>query len=199
MGLRDRFNAFTGKTRLVVARLILHLAGDEVAPLLGVLNQAAFRALEAEGELATVGEGLVEIAQSLLHHEIYWQAAANEGDVCWSEADADDLFTELFTDSGERYLSGDTLAGEDPSPEDFQIPITQNLVVMITVAYEGEETALETNLADLGALRQGLKTLINLNYQERLRAIQVHFSPAALGESLAADQVLENFPELIPL
>ncbi len=197
MGIRDRFNNLTGKTRLVVARLMLHLAGDEVAPLLGVLNQAAFRALEAEGDLTTVGEGLIEIAQALLQREIYWQAVANEGDVCWSEAEADDLFTELFTDSGERYLSGDGLADDDE--DGLQIPITQNLVVMITVAYEGEEAALETNLGDLGALRQGLKALINLHYQERLRAIQVHFSPAALGESLSEDQALENFPELVPL
>lgn len=196
MGMRDRFNHLTGKTRLVVARLMLHLAGDEVAPLLGVLNQAAFRALEADGDLTTVGEGLIDIAQALLQRELYWQAAANEGDICWSEAEADDLFTELFTDSGERYLSGDSVGGDE---DDLQIPITQNLVVMITVAYEGEEAALETNLGDLAALREGLKALINLHYQERLRAIQVHFSPAALGEVLSEDQALENFPELVPL
>jgi uncharacterized membrane protein len=32
-----------------------------------------------------------------------------------------------------------------------------------------------------------------------LLAIQVHFSPAQLGDELTDDQLLANFPELIPL
>jgi len=32
-----------------------------------------------------------------------------------------------------------------------------------------------------------------------LRAIQVHFSPAQLGDELNSDQLLQYFPELIPL
>jgi len=71
--------------------------------------------------------------------------------------------------------------------------------VMLTVAYEGEVPALETDLADISALKVGLKALINLHYQQRLRAVQVHFSPAQLGDELTNDQVLVNFPELIPL
>ena len=83
--LRDRFNQFTGKTRFVVCRLFIHLAGQEVAPLLGVLNQAARQAVDAEGEMQVLGEGLVEICQSLLQYQTYWQSAGNEGDVFWSE------------------------------------------------------------------------------------------------------------------
>jgi Protein of unknown function (DUF1517) len=193
MGLFDKL---TGKTRLVVARIILHLSGDEVAPLLGILNQAGFDAIDAEGDIQTIGEGLVTICQHILQLETYWQAAFNEGDVVWSEDEADDFYTELFTDSGQRYLSGGAIEADD---DELTIPITQNLIVMMTVVFEGEEAALETNLADLAPLRQGLKALINLHYQERLRAIQVHFSPAALGEELSSDQVLLNFPELAPL
>jgi uncharacterized membrane protein len=70
---------------------------------------------------------------------------------------------------------------------------------MLTVAYEGEVPSLETDLADISALKVGLKALINLNYQQRLRAVQVHFSPAQLGDELTNEQVLVNFPELIPL
>lgn len=70
---------------------------------------------------------------------------------------------------------------------------------MITVAFEGENPDLETNLADLEALEYGLKALINLNYQGNLRAIQVHFAPAQLGDQLTNDQLLLNYPELVPL
>lgn len=197
---RDRFNQLRGQTRLVVCRLFIHLAGGEVAPLLGTLNRAAREAIEAEGDLPVVGEGLVSVCQALLQSETYWQAAANEGDVFWDEGEAGDLVTELFTDSAQRYLSELDPGAPDPQdPAWRSIPVTQNLVVMLTVAYEGEVPELETDLAEIQALQRALKALINLHYQERLRAIQIHFSPAQLGDELTADQVLLNFPELIPL
>ena len=55
MSLRDQFNKFTGKTQFVVARIFLHLGGEEVSPLLGILNQAARQAIEADGDLTIVG------------------------------------------------------------------------------------------------------------------------------------------------
>lgn len=202
MGLRDRFNQLSGKTRFVVSRIFLHLSGDEVAPLLGVLNQSGRAAIDAEGDLPVLGEGLVEICQSLLQNDLYWRAAGNEGDVFWNEGEAGDFVTQLFTDSAQRYRSTPEYERSKPDTgldTDLSIPITQNLVVMLTVAFEGEAPELETDLADLNALKTGLKALINLHYQDRLRAIQVHFSPARLGDELNAEQVLVNFPELIPL
>lgn len=70
---------------------------------------------------------------------------------------------------------------------------------MITVVFEGENQDVETDLAEREALNYGLKALINLNYQEKYRAIAIHFSPARLGETLTSDQTIINFPELIPL
>lgn len=197
--LRDRFNKFSGKTRYVVSRIFLHLAGQEVAPLLGVLNQAARDGIAAEGDLEALGEALVSVCQSLLQMNTYWQSAANEGDVFWNEAEAGDYVEELFTDSAQRYLSEPNLSQTLTEDEALSLPVTKNLVVMIVVACEGEVPDLETNLADLEALEYGLKALINLHYQEQLRAIQIHFSPAQLGDELTNDQLLTNFPELIPL
>ncbi|XGV98286.1 MAG: DUF1517 domain-containing protein [Leptolyngbya sp. BL-A-14] len=194
---RDRLNQFSGKTRFVVCRLFVHLAGEEVAALLGVLNASGRDAMDSEGDMNVLGEGLVEICQSLLQYDTYWQAAANEGDVFWEEGDAGDFVTELFTDSAQRYMSAPVEAvGHD---EPLTLPATRHLVVMLTIAYEGEVPELETDLASMSALKAGLKAMINLHYQGKLRAVQVHFSPAQLGDELTDDQVIANFPELIPL
>ena len=199
MSIGDRFNQFVGKTRFVVSRIFIHLEGQEVAPLLGVLNQAAREAVESEGDLEFMGESLVNICESLLQYSTYWQSAANEGDVFWDEGEAGDYVNELFTDSAQRYLSQPDLESPLGENEPLSLPVTSNLIVMIAVVFEGEVPEIETNLADMGALTDGLKALINLNYQGKYRAIQVHFSPARFGEELTSEQILLNFPELIPL
>jgi hypothetical protein len=199
MSLRDRFNQFTGKSRFIVCRIFVHLAGDEVAPLLGVLNQAGRDAIESGGDIQTLGEGLVEICQSVLQYQTFWRSAANEGDAIWDEGEAGDYVNELFTDSAQRYLSAPELESSETPTDELTLPVTQNLVVMVTIAAEGEVPELETDLSNLRALEAGLKAMINLHYQERLRAIQVHFSPSRLGDELSSDQLLEFYPELIPL
>ncbi|NJM67818.1 MAG: DUF1517 domain-containing protein [Acaryochloris sp. RU_4_1] len=193
----DRFNRMTGKTQFVVCRIFVHLAGKEVAPLFGVLNGAARQATQAEGDIQTFGAGLTEICQSLLQYDLYWQSAANEGDRFWDEGEAGDYIEQLFTDSAQRYRSGTEMVEADENV--LAIPVTQNLLVMLSVAYEGETPELEANLSDRDALKIALKALINLHYQDRLRAVQIHFSPAQLGDELTDDQLILHFPELAPL
>jgi hypothetical protein len=196
--LGDRFKKFAGRTRYVVCRLFLHLYGQEIAPLIGILNRTGREAIDSEGDLEVMGEGLVEICQNLLQMNLYWFSVANEGDIFWSEGEAGDYVNELFTDSAARYLS-ESVSSQLGENEPLTLPVTDNLVVMITIAFEGESAALETSLADREALEDGLKSIINLHYQGRLRAIQVHFSPAQLGDELTNEQLLLNFPELLPL
>ena len=201
-GWRDRFGKMMGRTRFVVCRLMIHLAGSEVAPLLGVLNRAKREAIETDGDLKFMREGLVEICESLLRYDTYWKSAANEGNVFWDEGEAGDEFNYLFTDSAERYLSGDPdMNSPIPNTNDpLYLPATRNLVVMITVGFEGEIPELETDLSEIRALKQGLKALINLAYKEEsLRAIQVQWTPAQFGDELTEDNLLEHFSELIPL
>jgi uncharacterized membrane protein len=197
---RDRINQFSGRTRYVVCRVFLHLAGDQVAPLLGVLNQAALTADEAEGDMQALGEELVTVCQTLLQSEIYWRSAANEGDAFWDEGEAGNFVNELFTDSAQRYLSQPDLGVANRQTTDpLVMPITRNIIVMLTVAYEGEVPELEADLSNMDDLKTGFKALVNLHYQNSLRAVQIHFSPAQLGDELTPDQILVNFPELIPL
>ncbi|NEP41675.1 MAG: DUF1517 domain-containing protein, partial [Okeania sp. SIO2H7] len=117
---QDSFKKFTGKTRFVVSRLFVHLAGSEVTPLLGVLNRAVREIVASEGNLEVAGERLVEVCQSLLQYDTYWQSASNEGDVIWDEGEAGDFFDELFTDSASRYLS----SGDNEDYEADDQPLT---------------------------------------------------------------------------
>ena len=192
------FNRMMGKTRYIVCRLFLHLNGEEVAPILGVLNSSARTAINADGDLDILGEELVQLCQTFLQYDEYWFAAANEGDVFWNQGEAGDYVNELFTDSAQRYganLDFNSTSSNQP----LSLPVTRNIVVMITVAAEGEITELETDLSNIQALKDAFKALINLHYKHKLDAIQVHFSPAQLGDELSSDQLLEYYPELIPL
>lgn len=192
------FNKMMGRTRYVVCRVMLHLSGSEVAPILGVLNRSAREAMDSDGDMEVMGEQLVSICQTLLQNDDSWMSAANEGDVFWKEGDAGDYVEELFTDSAQRYLSEPPSDYSD-SDESFSVPVTRNIVVMITVAYEGEVAELEEDLSNITALQEALKALISLNYKDTLRAIRIHFSPAQLGDELTNDQLLQHFTELIPL
>jgi Protein of unknown function (DUF1517) len=193
----DRFNRLTGKTRFVVSRIFVALTGNESTTLLGVLNRAAQIAIDTDGDLEIMGESLVEICESLLQRETSWESSHNEGEVFWSEEDASGYLNELFTDSSRRYFSemDETADGDQP----LSIPMTSNVVVMLTLAIEGEVPDLETDLSNIQALRQALSAICNLQAQRRLRAIQVNFSPDQMGVVLTSDHLMQQFPELIPL
>ena len=192
------FNKMMGRTRYVVCRIMLHLSGSEVAPILGVLNHSAREAVNSEGDMEVMGEELVSICESLLQYDESWMSAANDGDVFFKEGEAGDYVQELFTDSAQRYLSQPLEEFADNN-DDFSVPVTRNIVVMITVAYEGEVAQLEDDLSNIAALKDALKALIDLNYKKKLRAVQVHWSPAQLGDELTNDQLLQHFTDLIPL
>jgi hypothetical protein len=194
----DRFNSLTGKRRIVVVRLFIALIGAESTTLLGVLNRAAQDAIESDGDLAIMGESLVEICESLLQRETNWSSVHNEGDVFWSEEEASDYLDELFTDATRRYLSETEQSSDDPH-QSLTLPMTPNVVVMLTLALEGEAPDLEADLSNVEALRRGLTQICTIQAQRRLRAIQVNFSPDQMGYVLTDDHLMQQFPELIPL
>jgi uncharacterized membrane protein len=194
----DRLNKLTGKTRFVVSRIFIHLKGPEVPPLLGVLNRAAQNAIDNDGDLYVLGQSLTEVCENLLQRESSWMSASNEGEAVWSEEEASEYLNELFTDSTSRYLS-EVGEGTDDDAESLKIPMTSNLVIMITIACEGEVPQLESDLAETSALRAALRQLITLQTQSRFRAIQLNFSPDQIGYVLTDDHLMQQFPELIPL
>lgn len=191
------FNKMMGRTRYVVCRIFLHLAGSDVVPILGELNRIARDAIAAEGDMQVMGEGLVDLCETLVRYDEYWLSASNEGDVFWNEGEAGDYVNDLFSDSAERY--GADLELDSSPQQPLSLPATRNIIVMLTVAFEGEVPDLETDLANIQALKEGLKALMNLHYNHKLRAVQIHFSPARLGDELTNDELLQYYPELIPL
>ncbi|MEL7246574.1 MAG: DUF1517 domain-containing protein, partial [Cyanobacteria bacterium J06573_2] len=122
------FNKMMGRTRYVVCRIMLHLSGSEVAPILGVLNHSAREAVNSDGEMEVMGEELVSVCESLLQYDESWMSAANEGDVFFNEGEAGDYVQELFTDSAQRYLS-QPLEELSDNNDDFSVPVTRNVVV----------------------------------------------------------------------
>jgi Protein of unknown function (DUF1517) len=197
MGIGEQFNKFTGKTRYVVTQIFLHLASEDVTPLIGILNEAGRQTIEADGDLTIAGECLAEVCQNLMQYDTYWRSVHNTGEVMWSEGDATGFFNELFTDAAQRYLAE---PGPNSKPEtELTLPPTPNLVVMMTIIFSGEEPAIENNLSQMDSLRAALKAIINLHTADRIEAMQIHFSPNQLGDQLSDEQITDNFPELLPL
>jgi Protein of unknown function (DUF1517) len=195
--LTEMANKMAGNPRLVVLQIMLHLQGKEIFSIHQLLLQAQENAIAAEGDLRVLEVDLLEICTHLLQLELFWRSAANLGDVFWNADGAADYLNELFMQTVERY----PVASEEALQEALALPdcSTDHLVLTLTIAFEGEEPNLETDLADRSALKQGLICVTNLQEQQRLRAIQVHFSPAAIGEVLTEDEILERYPELIPI
>lgn len=182
------------RKRFVVTRIFIHLRGNGVAPLLGTLNQA----IRAEED--AMGTGLVDACQAILDFDRYWYAAANEGEVFRDEGSAGAHLQELHTEA-DNYFASDLLQTTAPPAEadPLTLPVTSNVIAIVTLAYTGEATALETGLDEADRLTDALKAAIDLHYQGRLRGVQIHFMPARLGDELTEDRILEYFPELIPL
>jgi Protein of unknown function (DUF1517) len=187
-----------GKKKYVVASLMVGLDGQVAAPLLGVLNQASRTILEADGEFETASREVAAVCSALFDYEMAWSRSANWGEVFNKEEEAGDYGAESFSDLSQRYLSGS--AGDDSVAV---IPSTarasQNIVVMVTVAYMGKVEELETSITSAQQLKAALKAIISLHHKDQLQLAHLHYAPAHFGDDLDEDQLLINYPELVAL
>ncbi len=185
-----------GQKRYVVATVLVGLSGLTAAPLLGVLNRASRKILDSDGDFAVTSAELATACGALIDYETSWTHTANWGEVFTKEEQAGDYGAEMFTDLSQRYLS----SGEESSqaiPPSAKPP--QNIVVMLTVAYLGEEPTLENPLTSATGLQQALNAIVSLYRKNQLQLAHLHYAPARFGDDLDADQLLVNYPELVAL
>ena len=125
---------------------------------------------------------------NLTHAACFGEAYDDEGD---AEAAGQSAFADLST----RYLA----AADDAGAHTEAMPGERRAVVMLTIAYQGEEPLLECDLSNVVDVENALKTVIELHHQGRLLLAHVHHAPAHPEDKLTDEQLLVNYPELLTL
>lgn len=181
--------------RHVVTNLFVAL--DTFAPVLDECARSERRIVESDGDFDVASEELARIAGTLLDLRPKWTHAALFGEVLKSADDADAVAQECFADLSTRYLSGPD-GTSDAHQVDVQ-PGERRAVVMLTLAYQGEEPALERDVADAVGLEEALRAIVSLHHRGRLLVAHIHHAPAHPEDRLTDEQMLVNYPELMSL
>jgi hypothetical protein len=189
------------RSRYVVATIEVAVDPKRAPWLLGSVAKAAERIVEAEGEFSVARDEIVRIAEDLLGADAAWTHAASWGEVFRKEEDAGRYGEESFARCAGRYLSsGDDGAREEIGtiPSDAEI-LEGQLVIMLTVATQGEAPAIEKSLASHRDVTEALEQIVALGRTDRLDLAHIHHAPARTDEALTEDQLLVSYPELVPL
>lgn len=195
---RVRAVFFRKKPRLAVVNLLVAVDPDAAAPVRDVVLGATQRIVKSEGDFGATREGLDRVVRALLAHADAWTHVACGGEVFDDEGAADAYGADCFADLSARYL-----AGGDPEehPEARATPARgqDRVVTMITLAYRGEEPALEQALADRPPLEDALRAILALLAADRVELAHLHVSPSRAGDHLDDERMLVSFPELLSL
>jgi hypothetical protein len=188
------------RKRFVVATILIGVEGPERRRIFEVVSAGMRRIVESEGDFDVTGEEVARISEVLLEYETGWSHVANWGEVFHREEDAAQYGEECFADCAGRYLSETNGSGE----RDFEGSTEAeggdgHAVVMLTIAYEGEDPALEKTIATRSELAAALSAVVALHRRDRLLLAHVHQSPGTPSESLNEDQLLVSYPEMVTL
>jgi hypothetical protein len=182
--------------RIALATLVLCVDGDAFLPMQTRVNQATERIVASDGDFDVTVDEVAAVARALLDHESCWHSGALAGDVFTSEEDASSFLGEVYADLSSRYASSDhgrrEVVAEGTTAE-------KRCVVMVTVAYRGENADVERDLHDRLDAARVLRGIVTLREQRALLAAQVHVAPAHPDDRLTDEQLLANFPELMAL
>jgi uncharacterized membrane protein len=191
------------KDRFVVVNLFVAVDDDAVAPVRDAAVASARRIVEADGDFDVARAEIGRVARVLLDHESSWSHAAHGGDVFDREEDAAAQGDASFADLSTRYLAGDDDEGHAAQRNDADAlgaePGVRRAVVMFTLAYAGEEPALENDVGGVLDVRRVLQAVVSLAEQDRLLLAHIHAAPAHPEDTLTEERLLVGYPELMSL
>lgn len=182
------------RKRFVVTNLFVAVDAAAFAPTLALCQDAQKRIVEHADDFALACTELARVAGAVLDRSAHLTHAACFGEVFDDEGDAEAAGQSAFADLSTRYLAAD-----DAGAPSEALPGERRAVVMLTIAYQGEEPALEGDLGSVIDVEDALKAVIALHHQERLLLAHVHHAPAHPEDKLTDEQLLVNYPELLSL
>jgi hypothetical protein len=188
---------FSKKRRIVVANLLVAVAGEDGRALLPDLADATRRIAAGGADFTVASTQVARACELLLGRETSWSHAAHWGEVFDDEGEASAYADESFADASSRYLSEG--AAVDQTTADREGLAHDRTVVMLTIAYEGEEVTLETPADNVVAVHDALATIVALHRKDALLVAHLHVAPADAEERLTDERLLVSFPELMSL
>ncbi|MCK6551902.1 DUF1517 domain-containing protein [Myxococcota bacterium] len=197
MGLFDR-------KRHTVSTIIVVLDADDARTAFSALSEATDHIARSDGDHAVASEAVADVAGFLLEHRAAWTHVANWGEVFRREEEAAEYGDEVFAECASRYVSSRSAGApreDDSRLRDLGAPRRgpHPIVVMVTVGYRGEIPALEKTLATRNDVDAALSAIIALHHRDALDLAALHFAPGHEAEFLTDDQLMMNFPELLPM
>jgi hypothetical protein len=183
------------KERYVVTRITLNY-GTDCNDLLGLCNSLK--------NITDPKEFSIKVSQVL--YELSTRTplkVSNTGDVFESFEAADQDFDSLVSKCRQTFYSPIEVTDDTKPPIDTEVPKnfgkSENIIIDIVVLYEGELSAVENDLSlSAKGLESALSELSEAAEIGRVKAAAAFTLPLA-GDDLTEDQVLINFPELLPL
>lgn len=180
--------------RHVVQTTMVAVDSGARALVIDTVRRAQAEIESAPDDFHVASRGLATVARVLLDQRPHWTMAAAGGDVFDDEDEASAQVAETFADLSTRYQSADDThlpgAAADGTSHEWRC------VVMLTVAYVGEEPALEREIEGPGDVDGMLRAMVALHERDGLLAAQLHVAPAHPEDRLTDEQLLVAFPEL---
>lgn len=183
------------RKRYVVTNVFVALDEAAFSPILEVCGEAQRRIVGQPDDFEVATGELARVAGAVLDRRDHMTHAACFGEVFDDEGDAESAGQSAFADLSTRYLA----AADDGGAPSEIMPGERRAVVMLTIAYEGEERALEGDLGSVVDVEDALKAIIEMHHRGRLLLAHLHHAPAHPEDKLTDEQLLVNYPELLSL